>query len=293
MYPGQTDIVNVLDNTSRFGTLMAFYNPIQENNGSGSMGIRIRIDTSRPLQFGYYTPNNRYEVNRVDMTYLELSRIFCNFCNRLGYENEDYLGYFLLNHPSMQMPVQPDDLPEHNPFPEDPFAHAAYHQEALYNIDKDDPDSDWSLENLYSPINTIREQSAVSYTDGEGPGEGYLQVGFHSDMSSDSERTISEWEVVGDDSVEEIASQQLNPLELPSAPATAAASPVPFITSDIEYDMLSDLDSASTTSSPTSTLNWVSLKRQNPEQQYFLMSIDQGTSTATSNLRGVSQEDYN
>ncbi|RZC78460.1 hypothetical protein C5167_002677 [Papaver somniferum] len=153
------------------------------------MGIRLRVDVSQPLQFGYYAPNNRYEVNRVIMRYQELPRLFCNFCNRLGHANVDRMDIFLLNHPNMQAPAHFDDLPEHTPFPEDPFAQASYDQEALHNIDRDDPDSDWSLEVHYSQVNTSREQYVFSYTDGEGPAEGNYQFGFRSNMSTYSERT--------------------------------------------------------------------------------------------------------
>lgn len=193
----------------------------------------------------------------------------------------------------MQAPDHFDDLPEHIPFPEDPFAQAAYDQEALHNIDRDDPDSDWSLEVHYSQVNTSREQSVVSYTDGEGPAEGYYQVGFRSDISTDSERTISEWKVI-ENSTSGSPSPSVPDNQI--VPATSDASPAQFITSDIEYDMLSelvsDLASDSDTSSPTSTLNGVGSKCPNPEQQLYLMSIEHGSSSTTSNFRGVSQEDY-
>lgn len=84
------------------------------------MLIMLRINLSQPLVFGILAPINYHGDNWIAFWLLELPRLLCNYCNRLGHTPEDCIDFFLLNHPRMQSPDQYQIVPhEIMPIPED------------------------------------------------------------------------------------------------------------------------------------------------------------------------------
>lgn len=251
LYPEQTQFINVKKITSELGELIAYNDPITHQNGYSSMSIRLRIDLSQPLIFGLPAPNNHHGVNWIAFQFLELPRLFCNCCNRLGHVVEDCTDIYILSQQRMQSPDSPLPPPPHNtPEPED-----NYTDEERFNVDIDVPDSDWSdwsLEVHHSPVSSGQNQSAISFLEGDLDFEGYNQRGFNSHMSTDSNsNNINISSSSADDSVQ--AAQPIQLEEESTLPQqNHDLSPVNFLTSDIHIDfaLVSDSSSSSQNSRP-------------------------------------------
>lgn len=195
MYPEQTRILNVIENTQHFGVLTTFNDPIHHHDGYSTMKIRLRIDVTQPLQFHTTASNDRNTVNKIDFIYQELPILFCRHCHRLGHEHQNCIDVYLLNHQALlqqnppQVPIQ-TNLHALGPFIE-PEYDDDYHQEMLHNIDIDEPDTDWS-----DWISTPIESHAISDQDRSEIlfviEEGYRQEGFQFGTCSESSRFCAE-----------------------------------------------------------------------------------------------------
>lgn len=195
LYPGQTKIINIMENTQVFGEVIAFDDPIHHFSGYSSMKIRLGINITQSLPVGTYAPNERRSVNWIEFIYQELPRFFCSYCHRIVHEHQDCIDVLLLNNQHMLPKAPSPALPE-------PVLHALghfietdydddYYEEMIHNVDFEDPDpewSDWGSNPFGSPTSSGQNKSTISFFDGEG----YQQEGFHSDSSLDSTRTISE-----------------------------------------------------------------------------------------------------
>ncbi|KAI3832552.1 hypothetical protein MKW98_002098 [Papaver atlanticum] len=267
------------------------------------MSIRLRINLSQPLIFGTYAPNEFNDVNWIAFQFLDLPRLLCSFCKRLGHLAEDCIELFIVTHPGMHIP-QPLQLAqlEYMSDPDD-----NYTEEERYNVDQDEPDpdwSDWSLEVFPptlrpSPISSDQYQSGLSFSEGEQSYEGYNQSGFNSYISLDSERTQSDefnsWHSANSLSsngyeAENQTSQGSLQVEDQASPLSHLSPRIPanFITSDIDpdFEMVSDSES-----SACNNLSGPGHKRLNPEQQNYLHISGIGSSSATHNSRRISGED--
>lgn len=260
------------------------------------MRIRLRIDISQPLQFGTVAPNDKNSINRIDFVYQELPRLFCSFCHRLGHLREDCIELFLFNHQEILNQALPQDPPQPiqqviGPFIE-PEYDDAYYEEMYHNVDIEDPDpgsdwsTDWDINPFGSHASSGEDNSAISFLDGEG----YKQDGFHSDTSTDSERTISAAWLVEENSnfVENQGFEQVTVSPAQTTEVQQPFSPSIFLVSDIEEtELLSDTDMPSSPSSYSSP----ALKRHNPELHTFLLNSGVGSSSGPHLSRRVSAEE--
>lgn len=231
------------------------------------------------------------------------SWLFCSFCKRLGHLAEDCIELFIITHPRMHIP-QPVQLA---PMDFMPDPHDNYSEEERYNVDLDEPDSDWSDWSLevYPPtprpshVSSDQEQSAISSSEGDQAFAGYNQNGFDSYMSLDSDGTHSyeyhSWHSARSLSSDPADAEHLNLQGCIQVPERASPlrhlsprSPTNFITSDIDpdFEVVSDADSSS-----PNLLSGHGYKRWNPEHQNYLHSSGICSSSATHISRKVSPED--
>lgn len=242
LFPEQTRIPNVMLFTHDLGELIAYDDPIHYYNGYNTMKIRLRIDISQPLQFGTVAPNDKNSINMIDFVYQELPRLFCNFCHRLGHLREDCIELFLINHQEILSPSLPQDLPHPiqqviGPFIDPEYDDANY-QEMYHNVDIEDPDpgsdwsTDWDINPFDSHASSGEDNSVISFLDSEG----YKQDGFHSDTSTDSERTISAAWIVEENSnfMENQGFEQVIVSPDQATEVQQPFSPFVFLVSDIE-----------------------------------------------------------
>ncbi|KAI3903893.1 hypothetical protein MKW92_021798, partial [Papaver armeniacum] len=134
-------------------------------------------------------------VTVIDFVYQELPRLFCTHCQRLGHEQQNRIDIYLLNHQDLLLQNPPQVPIQNNPHALGPFIEPEYdddyHQEMLYNVDIDEPDTDWSdwaSTHIESQAISDQDRSEISFFTGEG----YRQEGFHSDTSSASSSSIAE-----------------------------------------------------------------------------------------------------
>lgn len=190
---------------------------------------------------------------------------------------------------SPPQPVQKDIAPLVEPDVMGPFVEPDYdddyYQEMIHNVDRDEPDfdwSNWSFNPIISLVSYGQDNSAISFSGGEG----YQQNGFHSDTYSDSERIISAiWLVEENTNI--IKDHYLEQESMPPAQPPLiqqSHSRTRFIVSDIkDAEFLSDADISSPSIFPIGP----GLRRQNLDQQAYLLNAGTGSSSAPSLSRRV------
>ncbi|RZC61919.1 hypothetical protein C5167_023663 [Papaver somniferum] len=190
LLPEQTQYIHLRNNTSILGELIDYSNPITSHSGYNNMYVKLRINLYQPLVFGTRARNADDEVNSIVFQFLELPRLLCNYCHKLGHLTQHCIDIYLLTHRRRQSPP-PVQLAAHQilhappPSPED-----NYSEEERFNVNIDEPDpdwNDWSLEVHPSPNSSGQEQSALSFSGAEQAYRGYNQEGFNSFMDSSSE----------------------------------------------------------------------------------------------------------
>lgn len=133
---------------------------------------------------------------------------------------------------------------------------------------------------MASPASTDKDKFVISFF----ASEGYLQDGFHSDSTSDTEGTISAAWLVEENNIL-IEDHLLEQVSLPpSQPPEVQQpfSPSIFLVSYIEEsELISDTDMTSP-----------AIKRSNPEQQTYLHNSGIGSSSGPDYSRRVSTEEY-